>query len=88
MSGEIHSGNIVSIGADGIFCGELKAKKLIVSGDFKGDAECDSIELLKGGKINGKIVSEDLMIESGSFFEGESQLKSKKKEETKEDSAS
>jgi cytoskeletal protein CcmA (bactofilin family) len=90
VGGKINSANIVSIGGGGTFTGELKATKLIVSGVFEGSAECESIELLKGGKILGKIVSKDLMIESNSVFEGESQLKKEniKMELTKKDSAS
>ena len=75
VTGKINSTNIVSIGAEGSIKGELSSVKLIVSGLFEGTADCDSIELLKDGKIVGKIISKDLMIESDSIFEGESQLK-------------
>lgn len=75
VSGKIVSTNIVSIGANGRIEGELSAQRLIVSGIFEGVAECDRVELLKSGKIYGKIVAKDLMIESGSIFEGESRLK-------------
>ena len=90
MSGKINSNNVVSVGAGGSFKGELRADKLIVSGTFEGSAECESIELLKGGTILGKIISKDLMIESNSVFEGESQLKKEgvNLELTKKDSAS
>ena len=84
VSGKIVSSNIVSIGNGGSFNGELVAKKLIVSGVFEGSADSESLELLKDGKIVGKIISKDLMIESGSIFEGESELK----KETKSNSAS
>ncbi len=90
VGGKIDSNSIVSIGGTGSFTGELKANKLIVSGVFEGSAECESIELLKDGKILGKIVSKDLMIESNSVFEGESQLKKEntKIQNIKKDSAS
>jgi cytoskeletal protein CcmA (bactofilin family) len=90
VGGKIDSNSIVSIGGTGSFTGELKASKLIVSGVFEGSAECESIELLKDGKILGKIVSKDLMIESNSVFEGESQLKKEntKMQNIKKDSAS
>jgi cytoskeletal protein CcmA (bactofilin family) len=91
VMGKVNSTNIVSIGVDGSVKGELISHKLIVSGTFEGTADCDSIELLKDGKIIGKIISKDLMIESNSIFEGESQLKkndNKKVELNKKDSAS
>ena len=75
VSGKVNSENIVSIGKGGIFSGDLKAHKLIISGVFEGNANCSSIELLQGGKILGSIISQDLMVESGSILEGECQIK-------------
>lgn len=90
ISGKIISNNIISIGKSGKIKGELSAKRLIVSGILEGEADCDSIELLKDGKILGKILVKDLMIESDAVFEGESQFKKddEKKLETDKDSAS
>jgi len=84
INGIVKSSNTVVIGKDGNFNGDLFSKKLIIKGVFDGNANCESIELLKDGKIVGKIISKDLMIESGSIFEGESELK----KETKLSSAS
>ncbi len=90
ISGKIISNNVISIGKIGKIKGELSAKKLIISGVLEGEADCDSIELLKGGKVFGKIIAKDLMIESDTIFEGESQFKKddEKKLETEKDSAS
>ncbi|MCF6173024.1 MAG: polymer-forming cytoskeletal protein, partial [Campylobacteraceae bacterium] len=57
------------------FSGKIISSKLIINGLFEGDAVCESIELLKGGILRGKIVSKDLMIEAKSIFEGESKIK-------------
>ncbi len=75
VSGRVNSDSVVSIGKGGIFSGELQADKLIISGVFEGNAKCESIELLQGGKILGSIISQDLMVESGSILEGECQIK-------------
>lgn len=53
----------------------MKAKKLIVSGLYEGSADCESVEIIAGGKFLGKILAKDLLIESGSGFEGESKIK-------------
>lgn len=74
-SGKVNSKSIVSIGKGGIFSGDLQANKLIVSGVFEGNAQCNSIELLQGGKILGSIISQDLMVETGSILECECQMK-------------
>ncbi|NPA74039.1 MAG: cell shape determination protein CcmA [Epsilonproteobacteria bacterium] len=71
ISGKIDSSNVISIGSQGEIKGDLTARKLIVKGVFDGVAECESIELLKEGKIIGKISTNDLMIESNAVFEGE-----------------
>jgi len=75
VKGEINSKNIVTIGKQGKVFGKIEASKLIINGLFEGDAVCDSIELLKGGTLRGKIVSKDLMIETKAIFEGESKIK-------------
>jgi cytoskeletal protein CcmA (bactofilin family) len=64
----------VTIGKQGKVFGKIEASKLIVNGLFEGDAICNSIELLKGGILRGKIVSKDLMIETKAIFEGESKI--------------
>ncbi len=78
--GEVNSKNIVTIGKKGKFSGKIEASKLIINGLFEGDAICESIELLKGGVLRGKIISKDLMIEAKAIFEGESKIKLDKKE--------
>jgi cytoskeletal protein CcmA (bactofilin family) len=75
VKGEVNSKNIVTIGKQGKVFGKIEASKLIINGLFEGDAICDSIELLKGGVLRGKIVSKDLMIETKAIFEGESKIK-------------
>jgi cytoskeletal protein CcmA (bactofilin family) len=81
VSGQVNSNNIVTIGKSGVLKAELKAHKLIVSGFFEGNADCDSIEILAGGKYLGKILARELMIESKGQFEGESKIKKSEKEE-------
>ena len=74
IKGEVHSKNIVIIGKQGKVFGKIEASKLIVNGLFEGDAICNSIELLKGGTLRGKILSKDLMIEAKAIFEGQSSI--------------
>lgn len=75
IRGQIFSNSIITIGKSGALKGELKAKKLIVSGLYEGSADCESVEIIAGGKFLGKILAKDLLIESGSGFEGESKIK-------------
>ncbi len=73
--GTINSKSIVSVGKTGFIEGDIVSNKLIVIGHFVGTAQCEEIEILAGGKVSGQITSSVLMVERGSFFEGESKLK-------------
>lgn len=75
VKGQINSKSIVTIGKAGKISGEVIAKRLIVNGLFEGDANCDGVEVLAGGKFLGKVTSKELMIEAKAQFEGESKIK-------------
>ena len=45
---------------------------MIVSGKFSGNADCESIELLAGGEIEGQLTAASLAIDSGGSFQGQS----------------
>ena len=75
VSGEIHSKSIVTIGKGGKIKGSVVADRLIVNGLFEGDANCEGVEVLGGGKFLGKVVSKELVIEAKAQFEGESKIK-------------
>jgi len=72
VDGKIRASDAVSIGKKGMAKGEIFAKKVIVSGVFEGNIESDVIEILSGGKIVGKILYKELMIEQKGIFIGES----------------
>jgi cytoskeletal protein CcmA (bactofilin family) len=75
FSGTINSKSIVSVGKTGLIEGDVVSNKLIVNGRFVGTAHCEEIEISAGGKLTGQIISSVLVVERGSFFEGESKLK-------------
>jgi cytoskeletal protein CcmA (bactofilin family) len=72
FDGNIKSNNVVTIGKSGYAKGNVSASNFIVSGIFEGNIDCNVVEILPGGIIKGKIVSEELIIEKKGFFEGES----------------
>lgn len=75
VTGQVHSKSIVTIGKGGKINGEITANRLIVNGLFEGDANCDGVEVLAGGKFLGKVTSKELVIEAKAQFEGESKIK-------------
>jgi len=72
VTGVLKSTTVVTVGKSGKIKGEINSTDLIVSGYFEGTAECDMIEILPGGMIKGKIITNELIIEKQGFFEGES----------------
>lgn len=75
FSGQINSTSLITVGKSGVLEGEVVAKKLVVTGQFSGVADCEEIEILANGRMQGQITSKILVIERGSFFQGESRLK-------------
>ena len=75
ITGKILSGSIVTIGKQGRVSGEIHASRLMVNGLFEGNANCDNVEVLEGGRFIGKVVSKELVIEAKAIFEGESKIK-------------
>ena len=73
--GELHSKSIVTIGKGGKINGSINANRLIVNGLFEGDADCEGVEVLAGGKFLGKVASKEFIIEAKAQFEGESKIK-------------
>jgi cytoskeletal protein CcmA (bactofilin family) len=73
--GKVLSNSIVTIGKQGHISGEIHASRLIVNGLFEGNADCDNVEVLEGGKFLGKVFSKELVIEAKAIFEGESKIK-------------
>lgn len=75
LNGIIHSESIVVIGKNGNLKGELKADKIVVNGFFEGELEASSLEILTGGVVIGDITINELSIESGGKFNGNSKIK-------------
>ncbi|NCD13054.1 MAG: polymer-forming cytoskeletal protein [Epsilonproteobacteria bacterium] len=73
--GKVLSDSIVTIGKQGRISGEIHASRLIVNGLFEGNADCENVEVLEGGKFLGKVFSKELVIEAKAIFEGESKIK-------------
>ena len=55
--------------------GNIKAQEINVKGLFKGDVNCTSINILKGGKFIGNIESEILVVSLEGLFEGNNKIK-------------
>jgi len=72
VDGKIKINDVLSIGKTGNAKGEIYASKITVAGKFEGSLESDILEILSEGKVIGKIVTKDLVIEQKGVFIGES----------------
>ena len=72
FEGTIKSKNTVMVGKTGVIIGDVSAQKVIISGSVKGNVDAKSIEILAGGRLEGAISSDELVIERKGVFLGES----------------
>ncbi|MCP4010284.1 MAG: polymer-forming cytoskeletal protein [Proteobacteria bacterium] len=70
--GIVDAKSTVVIGKTGAINGNLSANKLTVTGLFEGSADCENVEILAGGTLKGKVISNNLTIDQNCTFEGES----------------
>ncbi len=75
FSGPVSSDSSITIGKTGLIEGHLCAKELVVTGRFSGTAICETVRILGGGRISGRITSNILEIEKGCLFHGQNIFK-------------
>ncbi|WP_024955757.1 bactofilin family protein [Sulfurospirillum arcachonense] len=73
--GKIEAKNSVIVEAKGYVTGQVIANSLFVKGVFEGNAECDIVHIMEGGKVIGDILSTTLIIDKKAFFEGNNKIK-------------
>lgn len=71
------------IGKSGVVRGNIYAQKLIVSGKLQGDTESSVVEILPMGRIEGRVITPEFVIERKGIFVGESKATANK-EQSKE----
>lgn len=74
IEGKVHTQKTVIVSNEGRIKGEVWADKLIVSGLIEGNCYADTIQILENGKITGKIYSDNLSMDIGGCFLGETHL--------------
>ena len=88
VEGNISCEGIVTVGKSGKVKGVITADKIIVKGFVDGNADCNIVEILEGGKFVGEIHYNQILIEPKGVFEGSLKVKGgkiKKIEEKKEE---
>jgi cytoskeletal protein CcmA (bactofilin family) len=75
MKGNLTSKNDLIVSTTGRFTGDVKAKRVLVSGVLDGKVDADRLEIVASGQVSGEIKVRELVIESGGQFVGASQVK-------------
>ncbi|PUD56723.1 polymer-forming cytoskeletal family protein [Helicobacter pylori] len=75
LEGVVHSKSVVVIGQTGSVVGEIFANKLVVSGKFTGTVEAEVVEIMPLGRLDGKISSQELVVERKGILIGETRPK-------------
>lgn len=70
VEGKIISEKTLIISASGRVKGEIIAEKVIINGLFDGECYANAVEILQQGKAHGTIHCDDLSIERGGSFLG------------------
>jgi len=75
FEGTINSKKEVNIGKNGHIKGDIMTQRLVVQGYLEGTVNALRVEIKANGRINGKVESSELIIESKGIFEGSSIIK-------------
>lgn len=75
VEGNISCEGIVTVGKSGKVKGVITADKIIVKGFVDGNADCNIVEILEGGKFVGEIHYNQILIEPKRCFEGSLKVK-------------
>lgn len=76
FSGEITSDGALIAGRDAVVAGQLHVGELVLSGNFTGEVRAKKrVVIHKGGVLNGKVYSPNLMVEDGGVLEGLIQMR-------------
>ena len=81
LSGRIECDGAITVGASGFIDGEINSEQLYVSGKFQGECRAKLVQILPSGLIEGTLFTEQLVIESGGNFYGDSRSFNDKKTE-------
>lgn len=71
FDGRLEVGESLIIGHTGRFAGKAIARTVVIAGRFEGEVMgTEQVELQKGARLHGDVLTRSLVIEPGVFFEG------------------
>jgi cytoskeletal protein CcmA (bactofilin family) len=71
FEGRLEVGESLIIGHTGRFVGKAMGRTVVIAGSFEGEVMgTEQVELQKGARLHGDVLTRSLVIEPGVFFEG------------------
>jgi cytoskeletal protein CcmA (bactofilin family) len=71
FEGRLEVGESLIIGHTGRFVGKAIGRTVVIAGSFEGEVMgTEQVELQKGARLHGDVLTRSLVIEPGVFFEG------------------
>jgi cytoskeletal protein CcmA (bactofilin family) len=75
LRGEIRASDLLVVGAQAVIHATVRAQKLIVLGEIRGEVQGASrVEICAGGRLFGDIETQCLVVQEGAMFEGQSRM--------------
>lgn len=88
VDGEVISEQNVSIAETGIIKGPVTASVISLSGTIKGAAAAkEKLEIMPSGKLQGSLITKNLIIHSGAIFNGKSSMENGAEKSVKDETA-
>lgn len=75
VKGEVRSSDLIVVGPQGVVHATVRADKLVVMGEVRGEVlGASRIEICPGGRLFGDVETQSLIISEGATFEGRSRM--------------
>jgi cytoskeletal protein CcmA (bactofilin family) len=75
LRGEVHATDLLLIGEQGYVEGVVRAPKLIVLGEVRGDVRgAERVEIAAGGRVMGSVETTSLVVHEGGCLDGDCRI--------------
>ena len=75
VKGEVRSSDLIVVGPQGVVHATVRADKLVVMGEVRGEVlGASRIEVCAGGRLFGDVETQSFVVHEGATFEGRSRM--------------
>ncbi len=75
LKGEVRSSDLLVVGPQGMVQATVRADKLVVLGEVRGEVlGASRVEICAGGRLFGDVETQSLVVHEGATFEGRSRM--------------